>query len=206
MQSPSSWRQPARYHGLLKNRQLLIFSGALVLFQIANASAIPLVRERLGQHDSGRAELIVAGLVIVPQVITALIAPWMAGRADAWGRKPLLLLAFAALAARVLLFTVAPGPLWLLPMQALSGIDAAVLGILSPLIIADVTAGSGRYNLAQGAVGMTTGIGAALSTTAIGYLAQWLGFTAGLLMLTAVAACGFVFIVLLLKESRPADA
>jgi MFS family permease len=197
---------PARYRDLLKNRQLLIFSGALVLFQIANASAIPLVTERLGQGDSGQSELIVAGLVIVPQVITALIAPWMAGRAHAWGRKPLLLFAFAALAVRVLLFTVAPGPPWLLPMQALSGIDAAVLGILSPLIIADVTAGSGRYNLAQGAVGMTTGIGAALSTTAIGYLAQWYGFTAGLLVLAAAAAAGFVFIVLLLKESRPADA
>ena len=199
-------KHPARYRDLLKNKQLLIFSGALVLFQIANASAIPLVTERLGQHDGGQSELIVAGLVIVPQVITALIAPWMAGRADAWGRKPLLLLAFAALAARVLLFTVAPGPLWLLPMQALSGIDAAVLGILSPLIIADVTAGSGRYNLAQGAVGMTTGIGAALSTTAIGYITQWFGFTAGLLVLAAVAVCGFVFIVLLLRESRPAEA
>lgn len=134
-----------------------------------------------------------------------MIAPWMAGRADTWGRKPLLLVAFAALALRVLLFTVAPGPLWLLPMQTLSGIDAAVLGILSPLIIADVTAGSGRYNLAQGAVGMTTGIGAAFSTTAIGYLAQGFGFTAGLLVLAGVAAAGFVFIVVLLRESRPRD-
>lgn len=187
------------------NRQLLVFFGALVLFQIANASAIPLVTERLGQHDGGQAELIVAGLLIVPQVITACIAPWMAGRADAWGRKPLLLVAFAALVVRVLLFTVAPGPLWLLPMQALSGIDAAVLGILSPLIIADVTAGSGRYNLAQGAAGMATGIGAALSTTAIGYIAQWFGFTAGLLVLAVVAASGLVFIALLLKESRPAE-
>ncbi len=196
---------PARYRDLLKNKQLIVFSGALVLFQVANASAIPLVTERLGQHGYGYSELIVAGLVIVPQVITAMIAPWIARRADAWGRKPLLLLAFAALALRVLLFTVAPGPLWLLPMQMLSGIDAAVLGILSPLIIADVTAGSGRYNLAQGAVGMTTGIGAAVSTTAIGYLAQAFGFTAGLLVLAAVAAAGFVFIVMLLRESRPSD-
>ena len=126
-------KHPARYRDLLKNQQLLIFAGALVLFQIANASAIPLVTERLGQNDGGQSDLIVAGLVIVPQVITALIAPWMARRADAWGRKPLLLVAFAALVARVLLFTIAPGPLWLLPMQALSGIDAAVLGILSPV-------------------------------------------------------------------------
>ncbi|RYY11607.1 MAG: hypothetical protein EON55_13925 [Alphaproteobacteria bacterium] len=90
-------------------------------------------------------------------------------------------------------------------MQTLSGIDAAVLGILSPLIIADVTAGSGRYNLAQGAVGMTSGIGAALSTTAIGYLAQGFGFTVGLLVLAGVAAAGFVFITMLLRESRPGN-
>jgi MFS family permease len=195
---------PARYRDLLKNRQLLIFGGALILFQVANASAVPLVTERLGQHDQGESELIVAGLIIVPQVITAALASWITRRADIWGRKPLLLAAFVALALRVLLFTVAPGPLWLLPMQALSGIDAVVIGILSPLIIADVTAGSGRYNLAQGAVGMATGIGAALSTTAVGYITQWFGFTAGLLVLAAVAAVGFVFVALLLRESKDA--
>ena len=134
--------------------------------------------EQLGQERQGESELIVAGLVIVPQVVTAAIAAWLARRADDWGRKPLLLAAFAALALRVGLFTVAPGPYWLLPMQVLSGLDAAAIGILGPLIIADVTAGSGRYNLAQGAVGMATGIGAALSTTAAGFTAQWLGFTA----------------------------
>ena len=198
--------RPARYRDLLKNKQLLIFAGALILFQIANASAIPLVSERLGQRHEGESELVVAGLVIVPQVITAALASWTADRADAWGRKPLLLAAFGALALRVLLFTVAPGPLWLLPMQSLSGIDAAVIGILTPLIIADVTAGSGRYNLAQGAVGMATGIGAALSTTAVGYTAQWLGFTAALLVLAVIAAAGFAFVMLLLRESRPAEA
>ncbi len=197
---------PARYRDLIKNRQLMIFAGVLVLFQIANASAIPLVTERLGQHDQGQSELIVAGLVIVPQVITAALASWVARRADVWGRKPLLLAAFVALTLRVGLFTVAPGPLWLLPMQALSGVDAVVIGILSPLIIADVTAGSGRYNLAQGAVGMATGVGAALSTTAVGFIEQWFGFTVGLLVLAAVAAAGFMFVALLLRESKDAAA
>ncbi len=197
-------KHPARYRDLLKNRQLLIFAGTLTLFQVANASAIPLVTERLGQHDEGGSELIVAGLVIVPQVITAALASWMARRADIWGRKPLLLAAFVALALRVTLFTVVPGPLWLLPVQALSGVDAVVIGILGPLIIADVTAGSGRYNLAQGAVGMATGIGAALSTTATGFIAQWFGFTVGLLVLAAVAIAGFVFVALLLRESKDA--
>jgi len=196
--------KPARYRDLLKNRQLLIFAGALILFQIANASAIPLVAERLARHDQAESELLLAGLVIVPQVLTAFLAPWAAQWADRWGRKPLLLVALAALVLRVLLFTVAPGPLWLLPLQALSGIDATVIGILSPLIIADVTAGSGRYNLAQGAVGMATGIGAAISTTAVGFIAQWYGFTAGLLVLAAVATAAFVYVLGLFRESRPA--
>ncbi len=197
--------QPARYRDLLKNRQLLIFGGAMILFQIANASAIPLVAERLARQDAGQSELLLAGLVIVPQVLTAFLAPWAARWADRWGRKPLLLVALAALAVRVLLFTAAPGPLWLLPLQALSGIDSTVIGVLSPLIVADLTAGSGRYNLAQGALGMGTGIGAALSTTAIGYIAQWFGFTAGLLTLAAVAAGAFAYVLTLFRESRPAD-
>ena len=195
--------RPARYRDLLKNNQLLIFAGILILFQIANASAMPLVSERLGQNHQGESELILSGLIIVPQVITAALASWTAHRADIWGRKPLLLAAFAALGLRVLLFTIAPGPIWLLPMQALSGIDAVVIGILTPLIISDLTAGSGRYNLAQGAVGMASGIGAALSTTAVGYAAQWFGFTAALLSLAAVAAVAFAFTVLLLRESKP---
>lgn len=195
--------KPGRYRDLLKNRNLIIFGGVLLLFQVANASAIPLVGERLGRQHQAESELVLAGLIIVPQVITALLAGWFARRADIWGRKPLLLLAFVALAARLLLFTVAPGPLYLLPIQSLSGIDAAVIGILTPLVIADVTAGSGRYNLAQGAIGMATGVGAALSTTAVGYIAQWLGFDAGLLVLATVAAAAVGFTWLFLPETRP---
>ncbi len=115
-------------------------------------------------------------------------------------------MAFAALVGRVLLFTVAPGPLWLLPMQVLGGIDAATIGILGPLVVADLTAGSGRYNLAQGAVGMATGVGAAISTTAVGYVAQWFGFDAGLLLLAAVAAIGILFVAVFLRESRAGRA
>ncbi len=200
---PGNAGQTARFRALLKNEPLLIFAGSLILFQVANASAIPLVSERLGRNHEGESELVVAGLVIVPQVITAILAAWAARKADAWGRKPLLLAALAALALRLILFTVAPGPLWLLPMQILSGIDTLVIGILTPLVIADVTAGSGQYNLAQGVVGMATGIGAAMSTTIVGYVAQWFGFTTGLLVLAAVAVAAFAFVLLLFRESRP---
>ena len=197
---------PARYTDLLKNRQLLVFGLVLILFQMANASAIPLTAERLGQADMARSSLILAGLVLVPQVVAALLASRVALLADGWGRKPLLLVAFASLTVRILLFTVVPDPLWLLPLQLLNGVEAAVLGLLTPLVVADVVAGSGRYNLAQGAVGIATGLGAAVSVTAVGYVAQWFSYTVGLYALAAAGAAGFAVVLLLLRETRNVPA
>lgn len=193
---------PARYGDLMRNRPLMVFSLVLVLFQMANASAIPLTAARLGQQDLARSSLILAGLVLVPQVLAAFLATPVAGLADSLGRKPLLLVAFAALTVRIVLFSVVPDPLWLLPLQLLSGVEAAVLGLLTPLVVADVTAGSGRYNLAQGAVGIATGLGAAVSTVAVGYAAQWFGYTAGLCMLATAAAVGFAVVLLMVRETR----
>ena len=193
---------PARYIDLLRNRQLMVFSLVLILFQMANASAIPLTAERLGEQDMSRSSLILAGLVLVPQVLAAVLATRVAALADEWGRKPLLLVAFAALTVRIVLFSVVPDPLWLLPLQLLSGVEAAVLGLLTPLVVADVVLGSGRYNLAQGAVGIATGLGAAVSTVVVGYVVQWSSYTAGLYMLAVAAAAGFAAVLVLLRETR----
>ncbi len=192
----------ARLRDLLKNHRLLIFAGCLALFQFANASVMPLTSERLASKDQHESELITAALVIVPQVVTALIAAWIARRADDWGRKPLLLLGFAALPARAVLFTFAPNPWYLLPIQSLGGLTAAVIGILTPLVIADVTRGTGRYNIAQGAVGIASGIGASLSTTASGYLVQMLGYTVGLYGLAAVGLAGVGLVWWQMPETR----
>ena len=193
---------PVRLRDFLKNRQLLVFGLVLILFQIANASAIPLTAERLGREDMARSSLILAGLVLVPQVLAALLASRVALLADSWGRKPLLLAAFTSLTVRIALFTVVPDPLWLLPLQLLSGLEAAVLGLLTPLVVADVVAGSGRYNLAQGAVGIATGLGAAVSTTAISYVAQWFSYTVALYALAAAGAAGLAAVLFLFRETR----
>ena len=193
---------PERARDLLQNRQLVVFSLVLVLFQMANASAIPLTAERLGQQDIAQSSLILAGLILVPQVLAAFLATPVASLADGWGRKPLLLVAFATLTVRIMLFSVVPDPLWLLPIQLLGGVEAAVLGLLTPLVVADVVAGSGRYNLAQGAVGIATGLGAAVSMTAVGYVAQWFSYTVGLYTLAVAAAVGFAVVLLLLRETR----
>lgn len=192
----------ARLLDLVKNRRLLIFAGCLVLFQFANASVMPLTSERLAQKHQHESELVTAALVIVPQVVTALIAAWVARRADNWGRKPMLLLGFGALPIRAALFTFVPNPWYLLPIQALGGLTAAVVGILTPLIIADVMRGTGRYNIAQGAVGVASGIGASASTLVSGYLVQMFGYTLGLYGLAAVGLAGVGLVWWQMPETR----
>jgi MFS family permease len=93
-------------------------------------------------------------------------------------------------------------PYLVVAVQALDGVCAAVLGVVVPLVVADIMRGTGRFNLGLGIVGSAVGIGAALSTTLAGYVADHLG--------TGIAFCGLAGIALgglalvqLLPETRP---
>ncbi len=163
---------------------------------------MPLASERLGQQHSGESELVTAALIVVPQFVTALIAGWVARRAQEWGRKPLLLMGLAVLPVRALLFAFAPGPWYLVAVQSLGGLTAAMIGIMTPLVIADLSRGSGRYNFSQGVAGTATGIGAALSTMSSGYVAQLFGYTIALSSLAAVGLCGLGLLYWRMPETR----
>ena len=189
------WRE------LLGNRPLLIFAGCMFLFQFANASVLPLAAEQLVKDHVSKSELVTSALVIVPQLAAGLIAGWVARRADDWGRKRMLVAAFAALLARTALFAFVVGPWYQVAIQVLGGMTAAAVGILTPLVVADCTRGTGRYNVALGAVGMVAGIGATVSTTATGFVAQDFGFVWGFAALAVVAAIGLGALSSLMPET-----
>jgi MFS family permease len=172
---------------LSKNFNLLIFAGCLFLFQFANASMLPLAGERLAYRNGTGASFIVSALIITPQVVVALSAPWVGQLAQNWGRRPLLLIGFSALVVRALLFAVTVDPPLLICIQLLDGVSGSVLGVLTALIIADLTNGTGRFNLAQGFVGMFAGIGATLSTTFFGLIVGSFGSAIGFLSIAAAA-------------------
>jgi sugar phosphate permease len=77
------------------------------------------------------------------------------------------------------------------------------VGVLAALIVADLTAGTGRFNLAQGFVGTMSGVGASLSTTLSGLVAGSLGRAAGFLGIAAVALGGVLLIWSLMPETKP---
>jgi MFS family permease len=195
----------AQRRSLWKNHGLLTFAGGVFLFQIANASMLPLAGEALGYSKEALSSLIVAALIMVPQVIVAIMAPWAGRRANTWGRRPLLLAGFAALPIRALVFASTTNPMILIAAQVLDGVSGTMLGVLTALIIADLTAGTGRFNLAQGFVGTMSGVGASLSTTLSGLLAGSLGRTAGFLGIAAVALVAALLLSLLMPETNPSN-
>jgi MFS family permease len=194
-----------RLRSLWKNHRLLIFAGCIFLFQMANASVLPLAGEALAYSKQALSSLIVSALIVVPQAVVAIMAPWAGRRANTWGRRPLLLIGFAALPVRALIFAWTTDPIILIVAQLLDGLSATMLGVLTALIVADLTAGSGRFNLAQGFVGTVSGIGASLSTTLSGLLAGSLGRAAGFMGIAAVALAAAILLWLLMPETKPSN-
>lgn len=198
-------REATRPRELLKNRGLLVFGAGLTLLQFANASVMPLAAGRLGRGNVSESALVTSALVVVPQLVAAAIAAWAALGAGDRQRKPLLLTGFGTVPLHAALFALPLGPWYLVAVQVLDGVTAAFIGIMTPLVIADLTRGSGRYNLAQGAVGLTTGIGASVSMLVSGYVSQLLGFDAAFLFFAGIGLLGFGGIAWLLPETQPED-
>jgi MFS family permease len=188
---------------LLHKRPLMIFAACIMMFHLANAAMLPLMGGVLTTRSSEWATVLIAACIVVPQVIVALISPWVGRRAGIWGRRPLLMIGFAALPVRAILFATVDDPMLVVFVQVLDGITAAVLGVLVPLTIADLTRGTGRFNLAQGIVGTMTGIGAAASTTIGGRLADAFGSQVAFLGLGCLAAVALTAALVFMPETRP---
>jgi len=189
------------HHGVL-----ICFAVTIVLFQLANAAMLPIMAGILAKRDPETAALVLSICILVPQFVVVAIAPWIGVKAQSWGRRPLLLLTFVALSARGAIFAVTSDPILLVAAQLLDGISAASLGVLVPLIIADVTRGSGHFNFAQGLIGAAVGIGASFSTTLAGFIADTSGPPITFLLLSCVGVMGLVFVFAVVPETRGASS
>jgi MFS family permease len=188
---------------LMRQPALLIFASSVLLLQLANGAMLPLMAGVVTTRSSQWAPVLIAACIIVPQAIVALTSPSVGRKAQQWGRRPLLLMGFAALAIRGVMFATVSDPYLLVAVQVFDGITAAVFSVMVPLIVADVAFGSGHFNLAQGIVGTATGIGASLSTVLAGYVSDRFGSSFAFTGLAGIAALGLALIWLAMPETRP---
>ena len=197
---------PTKIRDLLHNRPLFIFAGCLLLFHLANSAMLPLMGSLVTMRSSQWATLLIAACIVVPQLVVAAFSPWVGKRAQVWGRRGLLLIGFAALPIRGILFALVTSPSLLVVVQLLDGVTAAVLAVMVPLIVADVTRGTGHFNLGQGIVGTSTGIGASLSATLAGYMSDRFGYGTAFAGLAAIALIGLMAVWFLMPETRSPEA
>ncbi len=193
----------AELRRLLLDRRLVTFAGCAMLFHLSNAAMLPLAAgEVTTRQGGGVASLVIAACVVVPQIVVALISPWVGRSAQTLGRRPMLLLGWSMLPLRGALMAAFPDPWTLVALQSLSGVSAAVFGIMLPLVSADLTRGTNRFNLCMGMIGIGVFLGAAASTTLSGSVADTYGDTAAFLALALAGLAGTGLVWLALPETR----
>src|SRR5215469_6163420 len=192
-----------RIFDLTKNLQLYVFAGCIFLFQLADASMLQLISQDLAQDRNKSASLLMAGLIVIPQIIAALLSPWVGYYSEKFGRKPLLLIGFGIEALRALLFAGYTSYPFLVVGQCLGGISAACVTVITVLMIADMTTGTGRFNLVQGFIGTVIAIAAAISTGTTGFVFEKFGHLVGFFFLGAAAAAATFLFWAALTETKP---
>jgi MFS family permease len=194
--------QPSGLSVLVTCRPLLIFAACAILFHMANAAMLPLVGQKLALQDRNLGTSLMSACIVAAQIVMALL---VGAKADAWGRKPLFLAGFLILPIRGILYTLSDNPYWLVAVQLLDGVGAGIYGAICPIVVADVMRGTGRFNVAQGAVITAQGIGAALSTTLAGLVVVYAGYSAAFLTLAGVAALGLLLFFFAMPETMIAS-
>jgi len=189
---------------LLASRPLMIFAGCGALFHLANGAMLGLVGQKLALLVQGQGVTLTAACAIAAQVVMVPTALLAGTHADRWGRKPLFGAAFVALALRGTLYTVSDEPAWLIAVQLLDGLGAGLTGALFPVIVADLTRGSGHFAVAQAGVGTLQGIGGTVSATLAGEVVVAAGYGAAFLTLASIAVLGGLLFWLLMPETRAA--
>lgn len=196
-------KQPSGWSVLLTNKPLLVFAICCALFHLANAAMLPLVSQKLAQVNLQMATPLTSACIVAAQLVMVPVA-WLVGaKADVWGRKPLLLAGFLILPLRGALYTVSNDPYWLVAVQLLDGVGAGIFGALFPVVVKDLTKGTGHFNISLGALTTVFGLGAAFSNGLAGIVVQEAGYSAAFLTLASVATVALVLLVVGMPETLP---
>lgn len=141
------------------------------LYSFANANVLLVLGELMGgggEEDEGPSQAaipLIAGAIVLAQVTMA-AATWTGDKLTniGIGRKPLFLFGLLTLPLRcaLIIHWKDSGDAFLLSTQILDGLGGGMFGLLHPFIVADITFGSGRFNLVMGLTASMFGLGGTL--------------------------------------------
>jgi len=194
--------KPVGMRALLMRPAIGIFVVSVVLFHFGNAAMLPFAGQVLAKAHPGTDTIALSACIICAQLVMVGVA-WAVGRAlrRGIGRKPIFLVALAILPVRGVLFSFTTSPVGVVAIQLLDGVAAGIFGVISVVIAADLTRGTGRFNVMQGIVALSVGLGAAASNVVGGYIVQGFGYPSGFLFLAGVAVIAAGWFLLLMPET-----
>ena len=201
---PGQPRRAMPFRDLLRKRDLRVFLGSVVLFHFGNAAMLPMAGQVLAKTHPGADIRALSACILTAQLVmvgAATAVGWALRRGI--GRKAIFLVALAILPVRGLLFSFTDSPVGVVGIQVLDGVAAGIFGVISVVIAADLMRGTGRFNLAQGLVALSVGLGATLSNLTAGFVVQAFGYPTGFLTLAAIAVAAFAFFALFMPETGP---
>lgn len=201
---PAAAREPG-WRDLLRHRTILIFAACAALFTMSNAAMLPIASSAVTRRAGDEANLIIAACIVLPQLVVVAISPWVGRLAQERGRRFVLLIGFMMLPIRGALLAFVEDPMILILVQGLDGISAATLNVMLPLMAADLTRGSNRFNLCLGFFGLSVSIGGTISTTLGGAVASWASTSAAMTMLALIGLACFLLAWAALPETRDAE-
>jgi MFS family permease len=187
---------------ILADKRLLIFCGCAMLFTFGNAPLLMLISGTLTARGSNPS-LLIGACIVLPQIVVAIASPAVGRFADRYGRRTVLIVGFVMLPLRALIISTTANSTLLIAVQALDGIAGAGFGVMVPLIVSDVAARSGRFNLALGAVGFAIGIGSTISTSAAGWISDHFGMRAAFYSLALSGLAAVLIAAFAMPETRP---
>ncbi len=194
-------RQPSGFAVLLHNRRLMIFAVVVFTFHFANAAMLPLVGQELALHNKEVGTALMSACIVAAQVVMVPVAYLVGAKADTWGRKPIFLVGFAVLTVRAFLYPLWDNSYWLVGVQLLDGVGAGIFGALFPIVVQDVTHGTGRFNVSLGAITTAWGVGASLSNFVAGGIVVAAGYGAAFMSLGVIAGVGLALYLIAMPET-----
>jgi MFS family permease len=186
---------------LLTNKEVMLFTIAMAMFHLANGAMLPLMGQKMGLLDKENSSLYLSAAIIIAQAVMVFITS-LAGKKADLGRKKMMMFAFILVPVRAVLFSIIHDPVLLTFFQILDGIGAGIFGVVSILMMADLSKGTGHFNLLQGVVYSSMGLGGAISSIYAGYVVKTWGYTLGFSCLATIGLFAFLFFWLFIKETK----
>ena len=187
---------------LMTEKNILLYTVSIVFFYFANAAMFPIVTQMLGLDDPHSATLYTAAGITIAEFVMIPVTALTGYLASKGNRKYLLLIAFMILPVRGMLYTLTDNTHLLMAIQVLDGAGAGIIKVISVVMIADLTKGTGRFNLMQGAIVTATGIGSSLSDYITGIIINNTSYNTGFYFLSSVAVIGLLFFWIFVPETK----